>query len=191
MSKLLPIAAAAVAVLVSATAWAHPGVGAHTMGFSAGFAHPFGGLDHLLAMTGLGLWAASYDSKTRFALPIVFVLGMIGGGALAVLGVGLPGVEIGIAGSVVAIGMLIAFGARLPAVAAIAVAVVSAVFHGHAHGTEMSGLSAAAGVILATAVLHAVGLGLGAAAASPRLAKAVRIAGSLVAAAGVGLLAAG
>ena len=191
MNKLLPVSAAAVAALVSATAWAHPGVGAHAMGFSAGFAHPFGGLDHLLAMTGLGLWAASYEGKARLALPIAFVLGMVGGGALAVLGLGLPGVEIGIAGSVVAIGALIALGARLPAVAAVAIAVVSAVFHGHAHGTEMSGLAAALGVILATAMLHAIGLGLGLAVARPRSTKALRVAGTLMVAAGVGLLAAG
>jgi urease accessory protein len=191
MNKLLPVSAAAIAALVSATAWAHPGAGEHTMGFSAGFAHPFGGLDHLLAMTGLGLWASGYNGKARFSLPVAFMLGMIGGGALAVLGVGLPGVEIGIAGSVVAIGALIALGARLPAVAAVTIAVLSAVFHGHAHGTEMSGLSAAVGVILATAVLHSAGLGLGIAVSRPPFAKAVRVAGSLMAAAGVGLLAAG
>jgi urease accessory protein len=187
MTKTLFGAVLGAAALTSTAALAHDGV--HAVGFAAGFAHPFSGLDHLLAMTGLGLWAAGTDSRGRWLLPALFVAGMAAGGVLALSGVALPGVELGIAGSVVAIGLLIAAGQRLPLAAAGGIAVLAALFHGHAHGTEMAGAAAAAGALLATAALHGAGVGLGMAATHPRLVRVLRGAGALIAALGAGLLA--
>ena len=193
MTRLF-FAAVAATALFSTAAFAHPGVGAHAMGFAAGFGHPFGGLDHILAMTGLGLWAAGYTGRARYALPLAFIVGMIAGGILGMTGVSLPMVEVGIAGSIVAVGVLIALGARLPVMLATVGAFAFAVFHGHAHGTEMAAGASAAlyglGFVAATALLHAVGLAIGIAASHPRLTGAMRTAGAVVAASGVGLLAA-
>lgn len=150
--------------LVPSVALAHTGVGT-THGFTAGLLHPLSGLDHLLAMVGVGLLAAMIGGRATYLVPTSFLAMMVVGGALGSLGVALPGVEVGIALSVIVIGGLVAMGANVPTLVASLLAAVFALFHGHAHGTELplggdiAGYTI--GFVLATAFLHAVGLGMG------------------------------
>lgn len=167
MKRFPQVAAAAACVGLAATspAFAHTGIGMFgESGFAAGFAHPLFGMDHLLAMLGIGIWGAQLGGRASWLVPASFVGVMIGGAALALSGAGLPMVEFGIGGSVLVIGGLIAFGARLPLALAMGLAGLFALFHGHAHGTELPGFahSAAygAGFVVATAILHAAGFGI-------------------------------
>lgn len=176
--------------LAAAPALAH--TGAHGAGgLAAGFSHPFLGLDHLLAMIAVGLWAAQTGGRARLAVPAAFIVVMALGGLLGVAGIGLPLVEFGIIGSVLVLGLLIAVAPRLPLWAPMAIVAAFALFHGHAHGTEMpetaSGALYGLGFIAATAILHALGLALGFAAAR-RTAPLARLAGGAVAACGLVLL---
>jgi urease accessory protein len=174
----------------------HPGGEAHDAGFAAGFAHPFGGFDHLLAMLAVGLWAVQFAARTGnrsavWLLPAAFVLPMGAGFLLALNGIALPGVEAGIALSVLILGLAVAFAARPPLAAAMVVTATFAIFHGYAHGAEMGDGAAsayAAGMLLATALLH--GAGLVAALLSQQIATPVltRAAGAVVAVAGVVIL---
>jgi urease accessory protein len=152
----------AAALAVPAAAQAHT-FGAHDAGFVHGFSHPLGGLDHLLAMVAVGLWAAQRGGKALWALPTAFVGAMIGGGLLGMAGVELPAVELAIALSVVALGGLIALQARLPLLASVGAVALFALFHGHAHGVEMPEAAApllyGAGFALATGLLHGAGVG--------------------------------
>lgn len=182
---------ASTATLFAGSAMAHTGVGS-VHGFTAGLTHPLFGLDHLTAMVAVGLWAGLVGGKARFAYPAAFVVTMVLAGVWGMSGAPLPGVEIGIGLSVVVLGLAIAFNLAPPLAAGIAVCAVFAIFHGHAHGAELpedaSGLSYAAGFVLATATLHGVGLVLATLLAShaPRLA---RFAGGAMAVAGVAFLA--
>lgn len=194
--KKSPLYAFALSVLVATPALAHTGAGT-VSGFASGFGHPIGGLDHLLAMIAVGILAAQQGGKAVWLLPVSFVAMMVVGGALGMAGVGMPFVELGIVGSVIVLGAVIALGKHMPTGAAMALVGVLAIFHGHAHGTEMpvdaSGFEYGLGFALATAMLHAVGLGLGLAAqkVAEKIAPvAVRIGGGVIAAAGVALLAA-
>lgn len=179
----------------------HPGGEAHDAGFAEGFAHPFGGFDHLLAMIAVGLWAVQFATRTGTRtslhwfnlglLPAAFVLPMGAGFLLALNGIVLPGVEAGIALSVLILGLAVAFAARPPLAAAMAVTAGFALFHGYAHGGEMGdgvATTYAAGMLLATALLH--GFGLVAALLSQQVATPVltRAAGAAVAVAGVVIL---
>ncbi|MEP9375776.1 HupE/UreJ family protein [Aquabacter sp. CN5-332] len=150
--------------LAPSLAFAHTGVGdAH--GFAHGFGHPITGLDHVLAMVTVGIFAWQLGGRAVWAVPATFVALMAAGGALGMSGVELPFVEIGIALSVVVLGAVVALGVKAPLAAAMAVVGLFAIFHGHAHGAEMpedaSGLAYGAGFMLATTVLHLAGLGLG------------------------------
>ncbi len=182
---------AAAAVLSSTAAFAHTGIGS-VHGFTAGFSHPLFGLDHLTAMVAVGLWAGLVGGKARFAYPAAFVVTMVLAGIWGMSGAPLPGVEIGIGVSVVALGLAIAFNLTPPLAAGIAVCALFAIFHGHAQGAELpedaSGLSYAAGFVLATAALHGVGLVLATLLAThaPRIA---RVAGGAMALLGVAFLA--
>lgn len=132
--------------------------------FLSGLGHPLGGLDHVLAMTAVGLWAAMIGGKARWLLPAAFVGVMAAGFVAAYAGMPLPFVEPGIAASVIVLGLLVAAAASLPLVASAALVGLFALFHGHAHGMEMAGAEAlpyAAGFVLATALLHGVGLLMG------------------------------
>lgn len=157
------VGALALAMLLPLPAYAHVGHGA-THGFGNGFLHPFMGLDHLLAMTAVGIWAGQRGGRALWLLPVVFVLTMALGGALGVSGVGLPGVEAGIVASVLVLGVLIATAVRFPLLAASVLTAAFALFHGHAHGTEMpatlSGFAYGAGFCTATALLHGAGVAL-------------------------------
>lgn len=158
-------------------------------GLFQGLSHPLHGLDHLLAMIAVGLWAAQMGGRSVWAVPASFVGIMALGGVLGMMGVQLPMVETGIMTSVLLLGLLIAFAVRLPLWASMSVVGFFALFHGFAHGAEMpsqsSGLLYAAGFIVATSLLHLGGIGLGVAAKNIRFASALRLAGALVILGGV------
>lgn len=149
-------------LVLPAVADAHT-FGAHDAGFAHGFMHPIGGWDHLLAMVAVGLWAAQRGGAALWALPAAFVTAMIGGGLLGMTGIELPAVELGIAGSVIALGALIAAQSRLSLPVSLVVVSAFALFHGHAHGAEMpeaaQPLLYGLGFALATALLHGAGVG--------------------------------
>lgn len=151
-------------ILFPAVAFAHTGVGA-THGFGHGFMHPVTGIDHVLAMVAVGLFAFTIGGRALWLVPAAFVGMMAAGGALGMSGVPLPFVETGIALSVVVIGGAAALGVRPPVATAMAVVGFFALFHGHAHGAEMpesaSGFTYGLGFMLATAMLHAAGIGIG------------------------------
>ncbi|MEW6255210.1 MAG: HupE/UreJ family protein [Pseudomonadota bacterium] len=181
--------------LLPSIALAHTGAGdAH--GFAHGFFHPLTGIDHVLAMVAVGILAWQCGGRALWAVPLAFVAVMVAGGVLGVSGLDLPFVEIAIALSVVVLGTAVALGITLPLAAAMGLAGVFALFHGHAHGAEMpedaSGLAYGLGFVLATAALHLAGLGLGMGIA--RLgerhgAALVRMSGAAIALGGVALLA--
>ena len=184
--------AAVMGVALAAPAFAHTGIGAHSHGFAAGFLHPLMGLDHMLAMLGVGVWAAQLGKRATWLVPAAFVTVMIAGAGLALSGAPLPMVEFGIAGSVLVIGALIAFGTRLPVGVAMGLVGLFALFHGHAHGTELPGFAHpaayGAGFVAATALLHAAGVGIALAVRKHAARLPFRIAGALMAAVGGGLL---
>jgi urease accessory protein len=155
---------AAALSLVPTAALAHSGVG-HVHGFAQGFLHPLGGVDHVLAMVTVGVFAWQLSGRALWLVPATFVLAMAAGGALGIAGVELPLVEFGIAASVVVLGAIVAFKIKAPLAVAMGLVGAFAVFHGHAHGTEMPpdalGAAYAAGFLLATALLHAGGIALG------------------------------
>lgn len=178
------------AVSLADNAIAHTGAG-HAFSFASGFKHPFTGLDHMLAMVAVGLWAGLNGGRALWAWPVAFVGVMVLGGTLGISGVPVPMVEAGILASVVVLGLLVLAAAQLPVAAGAALVAVFALLHGHAHGAELPGeasaASYAAGFAIATAMLHAIGLGVARLAASDNGKLAVRGAGALVAAAGIAL----
>ena len=179
----------AIAVLVLASpAHAHI-IGADGAGLTQGFSHPFSGLDHILAMVAVGIWAAQSGRPSLWVLPTVFPLAMAGGGLLGVAGVPVPGIEAGIAASVLGVGLLIAFQAKPPLTLSIALVALFALFHGHSHGTELPQAAAPVlyglGFVLATAILHLIGLGIGLAMRLPKGMTAIRVSGGAIAAAGI------
>jgi urease accessory protein len=184
LTRFLALAAFALPVL----AHAHPGHGGHelTWDFAGGAAHPLSGWDHLLAMVAVGLWAARLGGRSRWLVPVAFVSVMALGAILARAGFALPGVEQGIAASILVLGLLIAAAVRLPAPAGMAIAGLFALFHGVAHGSEMpattGGLAYGAGFVVVTILLHGAGLGLGVALKDH--VQTVRFAGGVVAVAG-------
>ncbi|MEW6310022.1 MAG: HupE/UreJ family protein, partial [Pseudomonadota bacterium] len=146
-------------LLSPALAFAHPG---HDhAGVMSGLAHPLFGLDHLLAMLAVGLWAAQQQGAARWALPLTFVATMLFGGLLGFAGIEMPLMETGIAGSVLALGLLVALAVRPPVAIAAGLTALFAASHGVAHGLELPALSSpwgyAAGFVAATAALHAAG----------------------------------
>ncbi|MCW5696291.1 MAG: HupE/UreJ family protein [Bauldia sp.] len=162
MMKRLPIAAA-VLVLSTLPAFAHLDPGEHGS-FLAGFTHPLTGLDHILVMVAVGLWAATIGGRALWVVPAAFVGTMGAGYLLSLTGVALPAVEPVILASVVALGLVVAMAVKLPPAAAAVLVGVFALFHGHAHGGEIGAATAASfgfGFAIATALLHAAGLGLG------------------------------
>lgn len=163
---------------------AHTGEGINT-GFASGFWHPILGWDHVVAMVAVGLWGAFLGSPAIWILPIVFPLVMAIGGALGVAGVPVPAVETGIALSGVALGLLVAFAVKAPIWVAAVIVGVFAIFHGHAHGTELpeafSPYGYAVGFVVGTGLLHMAGIALGYLTKLPYGAYAVRAAGVVIA----------
>jgi urease accessory protein len=151
-------------LLIASPALAHTGVGDAT-GLAHGFMHPIAGIDHVLAMVAVGVFAALLGGRALWLVPASFVVMMAAGGALGMAGIGLPFVEIGIGLSVVVLGIAVALHFNMPVAAAMALVGFFAIFHGHAHGAEMpetgSGFEYGLGFVLATALLHVAGLGLG------------------------------
>ena len=175
-------------LLLPGIAAAHTGVGT-TTGFIHGFAHPLGGVDHLLAMLAVGLWAAQIGGRAVWTVPATFVAVMILGGALGFSGLAVPYIEEGILLSVLVLGLLVAASFRFSLPASMLTVALFAVFHGHAHGAEMplaAGAAAyTAGFALATALLHFAGIGFGLLARKINIEKATRVAGSAIALGGL------
>jgi urease accessory protein len=184
--------AAPMLLLFALPAFAHVQQG-QAQGLVTGLMHPVSGLDHVLAMIAVGLWGAQLGRPAVWMLPVTFPMVMAFGGFLGLVGVRLPGVEAGIALSVLVLGLMVALEAR-PELAVAAVLVGAfAIFHGHAHGTELppgqSGLAYSIGFVAATGCLHGVGILVGVAHRWPMGRKALRVAGAAVALAGVAFLA--
>jgi len=175
---------------VASPALAHVGIG-NTSGLAAGFHHPFSGLDHMTVMIAVGLWAALKGGRALWAWPAAFVTVMLVGAALGMAHVPLPFVEPGILASVVALGLLVALAVDLPVWLGGMIIGLFALFHGHAHGTEvaeaMSGLTYMAGFAVATATLHGIGIA-GALTLGNRFRPLVRAAGAGCAVAGMMLI---
>ncbi len=177
--------------LWSAAALAHTRGGEGT-GFVAGLAHPVSGLDHVLAMIAVGLWGAQLGPPAVWLLPVTFPMVMAFGGTLGLVGVKIPGIEIGIALSAIGLGAAVLFEAR-PKLGIAAVLVgFFAIFHGHAHGTELpagaNGLLYSIGFVIATGLLHLTGIGIGLVHRWPAGKTALRWAGAVVALAGMAFL---
>ncbi|MGL6069993.1 HupE/UreJ family protein [Craterilacuibacter sp.] len=169
-------------------AQAHTGHGADS--FTQGLTHPFAGIDHLLAMFAVGLWAAQQGGRARWQGPLTFVLALAAGGMLGMLGVGLPALENGIALSVMLGGLLVVAVARVHTALALAGIGFFALWHGVAHGLEMpdnaSAAAYASGFMLASALLHASGLAIGHGAL--KVSGMLRMLGAAIAASGAVLL---
>jgi urease accessory protein len=191
----LKLALATLLVLAPTAALAHTGVGVeHDL--MHGFMHPLGGLDHVLAMVAVGVFAFVLGGRALYLVPLAFVGMMAAGFLLGVAQIEVPFVELGIALSSVVIGGVAALGKPMPVVAASALVGVFAVFHGVAHGAEMplgaSGWQYALGFVAATALLHLAGIAvaMGVAGLVGRFGKPVaQVAGGLFALGGVGVLA--
>lgn len=189
------LALLALAVAAPLSAFAHPGHEGHdlTWDFSGGFAHPFTGWDHLLAMIAVGLWAAQLGGRARWLVPAAFLAAMTAGAAFGRAGFAFTGLEQSIAASVFVLGLLVATSARLPLAVAMTLTGLFAAFHGLAHGAEMPATSGALGYgigfVAATAALHALGLGLGLVSLRTAGATRTKYAGYAIAACGLALLA--
>jgi urease accessory protein len=159
-----PRTAAALMAIVWSQASAHVQADS-AAGFLTGFLHPLSGADHVLAMVAVGLWGAQLGAPAIWVLPIAFPLVMALGGMLGFLGVPVPGIEFGIAASAVVLGAAVALELRPALVVAALIVGAFAIFHGHAHGTELpAGLNAllySLGFVVATGGLHAAGIGIG------------------------------
>ncbi len=189
---LAPAVALGFAVATASGAAAHT-YGAHGASFTQGFLHPFGGIDHLLAMVAVGLWAAQRGGRALWAVPGAFVAMMAIGGIAGAFGVTLPLVELGIALSLIVLGVAVALSIRLPIAAAAALVGLFALFHGHAHGSELpetaSALAYGLGFVAATAALHGFGIALGVLLRRDAGRLLVRLGGAGVAATGLALAA--
>lgn len=185
---LRPAAVLLLVLMAASPSLAHTG-GSIAGGFAGGFGHPLFGPDHIVAMVAVGLWGAFLGAPAIWLLPIVFPVVMALGGVMGILGIGIPWVETGIAASAVVLGLMVAFGARPPLAIAAVLVGVFAIFHGHAHGTELPpGADAVAysvGFVVATGLLHLAGIAFGGLAHWPAGRIAVRAAGGAIAIAGV------
>jgi urease accessory protein len=183
--------ASRIAILIAlypAPAFAHVQQG-EAAGFLTGLLHPISGLDHVLAMVAVGLWGAQLGAPAIWVLPVAFPLVMAMGGMLGLMGVPVPGIEYGIAASAILLGAAVLFEVRASLFATALLVGVFAIFHGHAHGTELppgqSALLYSMGFVIATGCLHALGIGIGAVHRWTWGQKLLRAAGAVVAVGGV------
>ena len=168
IGRRLALASGAVTLLMlvapGGLAHAHVQTG-EASGFLTGVGHPVSGLDHVVAMIAVGLWGAQLGAPALWLLPVTFPMMMALGGLVGLLGVALPGLEVGIAASAVVLGLVVMFALRPPLAVAVALVAVFAIFHGHAHGTELppgqSALLYSMGFVVATGCLHGVGIAIG------------------------------
>lgn len=178
-------------LLAAFPAYAHPmhgGLG----GFAGGLLHPLLGIDHLLAMVAVGVWAAQLGGSAVWKVPPAFLFTMLIGAGMGLAGIGLPLVDPVIAASVVMLGLVIGTQARMsPWLASLLVATF-ALFHGHAHMSELPAgslaLSYIAGFALTTASLHGAGIAVGYLLHRHASGTLVRAGGMGMAAAGVWML---
>jgi urease accessory protein len=177
--------------LVAGPAWAHFGEAAHA-GWSEGFAHPFSGIDHVVAMVALGVWAAQLGRRALWLIPLTFPASMAVGAALALQGVALPFAEDGVAISVAVLGVVLAVTSRPGLAAALGAAALFGLFHGYAHGVEMPFAAApklyALGFMSATMLLHGIGIALGRIAQSQRGQRLLPFGAAAVAGTGIALV---
>ena len=159
-------------------------------GFIGGMSHPLTGIDHIMVMVAVGLWASQIGGKAIWQIPAIFIGFMIFGGFLGAMGVRIPFVEQGIILSVILIGAVVAMALKPSSPASAVVAAIFAVLHGHVHGTELASLTIpeigyAAGFTLTTAALHAFGVGLGSILQKMKKPSLVRMTGGLIMLAGI------
>lgn len=175
-------------VFLASTAHAHVQSG-EAGSLVTGLEHPVSGLDHVLAMIAVGLWGAQMGLPALWLLPVTFPMVMAFGGTLGLLGVSLPGIEIGIAASALLLGAAVMSEVRPPLAVAVVLVGFFAVFHGHAHGTELpageSGLLYSIGFVVATGCLHGFGIAIGLIHRWTWGRRLLRLAGAGVALAGV------
>jgi urease accessory protein len=180
-----------VSFALAAPALAHTGH-EYGGGFISGFAHPILGWDHVAAMVAVGLWGAFLGAPSIWILPIVFPLVMAFGAVLGILGVPIPAVETGIALSALVLGLMIALAVRAPIWVSAVVVGLFAIFHGYAHGTELpvsaNVFAYAIGFVLATGMLHMIGIAFGLLVKWPAGRIAVRGADGVISLAGVAFL---
>ena len=191
MTRRLVVITAALTLLASTPAFAHLNPVEHGS-LSAGLSHPFSGADHILAMVGVGLWAALLGGRAIWAVPAAFLIAMMAGFAAALVGAPLPFVEPVIAASVVVLGLLALVALQVPTYVGMAMVGFFALFHGYAHGGELGEVGALpfmAGFALATAVLHGIGVAIGLGAARFGGTLVTRLLGGLTALGGLWLFA--
>lgn len=192
MKTAIVSASALLLATASSAAWAHAAASDVAGGFVAGFLHPLLGWDHVVAMVAVGLWGAFLGAPAIWVLPIVFPLVMAVGGVLGILGVPIPAVETGIALSAIVLGAMVMLAARPPLLVAALIVGAFAIFHGHAHGTELPNASHALvfslGFVLATGLLHACGIAFGLLVRWPAGRVSVRVLGALIALIGLAFL---
>ena len=181
MRTLVP---AGLMLAYASPAMAHDGTGL-AGGFVAGFVHPLSGPDHMLAMISVGLWGAFLGRPLVYALPMIFPTVMVIGAGMGMAGVPLPPVEIGIALSVLTLGLLILFAVRAPLWVACAIVAMFGLFHGYAHGLELPSaadpIGYSTGFVLSTGLLHLIGIALGVLKVSKAGTLALRGAGGVIA----------
>ena len=182
---------AALIIFLPSYAFAHVEPGQAT-GFITGLQHPWSGLDHVLAMIAVGIWGAQLGNPAMWLLPVTFPMVMSMGAMMGLLGIPLPGIEIGIALSAILLGAMVVGEVRPKTIIAALLVGFFAIFHGHAHGTELpagqSGLLYSMGFVIATGCLHGIGIALGLAHRWPLGKLALRGAGALIAIMGVTFL---
>ena len=175
-------------LIFTPSAYAHVQQG-QAVSFMTGLGHPWSGLDHILAMVAVGLWGAQLGNPAIWILPITFPLVMSLGAMMGLLGISLPGIEIGIAVSALVLGIMILGEVRPKLIVSAIIVGCFAVFHGHAHGTELpagqSGLLYSMGFVIATGWLHAIGIGVGLIHRWPIGQLALRGSGGLIAVMGI------
>ena len=175
-------------LLYPLTVFAHQR-GGEAVGFASGFSHPISGIDHILAMVAVGMWGAQLGAPAIWVLPVVFPMVMALGGTMGLMGVKLPGIELCIALSALALGFAVFREARPKLWISATIVGVFAVAHGHAHGTELplgaSGVLYSVGFVIATGLLHALGIGIGLVHRWTAGRVALRVAGAVVAMGGV------
>lgn len=161
---LLLMALSCLLVMLPDTSMAHIEQG-QAGGFLTGFSHPWSGLDHIMAMVAVGLWGAQLGNPAMWMLPITFPIVMSFGAFMGLAGIAVPGIEVGIALSAIVLGAMVFSESRPPLWAAALLVGVFAIFHGHAHGTELpegqNGLLYSMGFVISTGLLHGVGITIG------------------------------
>ncbi|QQZ27839.1 HupE/UreJ family protein [Thiothrix subterranea] len=177
---------------MTSSVWAHSDAAGMSGGFFSGFTHPLFGWDHVAAMVAVGLWGAFLGRPAIWMLPVVFPVVMAFGGVLGIAGIPLPAVETGIALSALVLGLMVVLAVRPPLWVAAVLVGAFAIFHGHAHGTELpdaaSPLAYSLGFVMATGLLHLSGIAFGELTRWPWGSSAVRAGGAIISLAGVGFL---